>query len=77
MTANFDTLPRAEFFSLLTMKLLSRDLFYVNNMCAKLEGQNIYTKIDIHNLPTCIIVREISLLPPLTPFQGMKNCFLP
>jgi len=36
-------------------------------------GQKIYTKEDIWNLPTCIAVRKISLLPTLTPSQRLEK----
>jgi len=42
-------------------------------MCAKSQGQKIHTKKDIQNLPTYIVVKKISLLPTLTPSQGLKN----
>jgi len=57
------------------MKFLARCCLYVNYMCDKFQGQKIYTKKDIGNLPTCVAVRTIPLLPTLTPFQGL-NFFL-
>jgi len=33
-------------------------LLRVNNICAKFQGQTIYTKKDIRILPTCVIVRD-------------------
>jgi len=44
-------------------------------MCAKFQGQKIRKNKDIQNLPTCVVVRKNSLLPTLTPFQGL-NFFL-
>ncbi len=41
--ANFDTLPKAEFF-LFTMKFLEQKLLYVNNIFFKFQGQKINTK---------------------------------
>jgi len=38
------------------MKFFSQDVLYANNMCAKFEGEKIYTKEDIHDLPTCVVV---------------------
>jgi hypothetical protein len=43
-------------FYLFTMTYFSQDHLYANNMCAKFEGQKIYTTKDIHNLPTCVVV---------------------
>jgi hypothetical protein len=64
--ANFDTLPRAKFIYLFIMKCFSQHLLYVNNMCAKFEGQKFYTKEDFYNPPTCVVVgtmgETISLL---------------
>jgi len=59
----------------LTMKFLSWHNLYVNYICAKFQGQKVYTKKDVRNLPTCIAVRKISLLPTLTPSQGWKIVF--
>jgi len=56
-----------------TMKFFSQDLLYVNNICARFQGQKIYTKKDIQNLPTCVAVRKISLLPTLTPSQRLRK----
>jgi hypothetical protein len=38
------------------MNFFAQDPLYANNMCAKFEGQKIYTKKEIHNLPTCVVV---------------------
>jgi len=59
-----------------TMKVLTHHHFYINSICAKFQGQNIYQKKDIQNLPTCVPVRKISLLPTLTVFQGLNFFFL-
>jgi len=56
-----------------TMKFLARHHLYDNNMCAIFQGQKIHTKKDIRNLPTCVAVKKISLLPILTPSQGLKK----
>jgi len=56
-TVNFDTLPRAENL-LFTTKLLAEDHLYFNNMCAKFQGQNIYPKKHIKNLPTSVTMRN-------------------
>jgi len=57
------------------MTFLAGDNLYVDNMCSKFQVQEIYTKKDIRNLPTHVVLRKFSLLPTLTPSQGLKNCF--
>jgi len=42
----------------LTMNFFSWDHFYVENICTKSQGQRIYTKKDIQNPPTCVVVRN-------------------
>ena len=42
-------------------------------MYEKLQGQKIHKKKVIQHLPTWIPVRKISLLPTLTPSQGLKK----
>jgi len=64
-----------KFFSF-AMKFLSQDQLYVNNIWSKFQSQKIYTKKDIPNLPTCVVVRKFSLLPTLTPFQGLNFFFI-
>jgi len=56
-----------------TMKFLEQQVLYVNNICSKFQGQKINKEKDIHNLPTCVVLRKFSLLPTLTPCQGLKN----
>jgi len=46
-------------------------------MCTKFQGQKIHQKKDIQNLPTCVVVKKISLLPTLTASQGLKKKILP
>jgi len=58
-----------------TMKFLSQHHLYVNNTCTKFQGQKIYQKKNIQNLPTCVAVKKISLLPILTTSQGLKFFF--
>jgi len=60
---------------LFAMKFYWWDHIYVHNKSFKFQGQNIYTKKDIRNLPTRVVLREFSLLPTLTPSQGLKNYF--
>jgi len=55
-TANFDTLPRL-INCLFTMKLLLYNLFYVDNMYEKFQGQKSLKKKDIQNLPTWVALR--------------------
>jgi len=62
-------------FFLFAMKFLEHQVLYVNNICSKFQGQKINKEKDTHNLPTCVIWRKFSLLPTLTPSQGLKNCF--
>jgi len=57
------------------MKFLERKHIYVNNMCAKFQGQKIHKKKDIQSLPTCVAVKKYSLLPTLTPFRGLNFFF--
>jgi len=71
-TTNFDTLPRIE--KKISIKFLSWDHLYVDNMCVKFRGQKIHTKKDVWNLPTCVVIETISLLPTLTPFRRLKYC---
>jgi len=71
IATNFDTLPRIEIF--FAMKFLARNHLYADNMCFKFQVQKIYPKKDIQNLPTCVVLRKFSLLPTLTPSQGLKN----
>jgi len=40
------------------MNFLSKNHFYVNNMCAKFQGKKSHTKKDIQNLPTYVAVRN-------------------
>jgi len=47
------------------MKNLPQNHLYVNNMCTKFQGQEIYQKRDIRNLLTCVVVKCFSLLPTL------------
>jgi len=54
-----------------------QDHFYVNNISAKLRGQKIHTQKDIRNLSTCVVVREILLLPTLTLFQRLRKNISP
>jgi len=54
------------------MKFLEQQSLYNNNIYSKFQGQKINNKKDIHNLPTCVVLRNtimetISLLPTLTP----------
>jgi len=58
----------------LTIKLKKNHL-YDNNMCTKFQVQKIHYKKDIQNLPTCVAVRNISLLPTLTASQGLNFLF--
>jgi len=40
------------------MKFLEQQVLYVNNIVSKFQGQKINTKKDIHNLPTCVVLRN-------------------
>jgi len=42
---------------LFTMKLLEENHFYVDNVCAKFQGQKMHTKKDIDILPTTRVGR--------------------
>jgi len=42
-----------------TMKFFPQHHLYVNNKCNKFQGQNIYQKKDIQNLPTSVAIRKI------------------
>jgi len=55
-----------------SMNFFPQDHLYVHNIYKKFQSQIIYTKKDIWILPTCIAVRKISLLPTLTPYQGLN-----
>jgi len=57
------------------MNFFSQHRLYVNNTSTKFQGQNIHQKKDIQNLPTCVVVKKISLLPTLSPSQGLKFLF--
>jgi len=55
IAANFDTLPRAQklgFFH----EVFLQEHPYLNNICAKFQGQKIHQKKDIESLPTCVVV---------------------
>jgi len=43
---------------LFTMKFLSQNYFYVNNMCDKFESQKNLIKKDIQNLSACLDMRN-------------------
>jgi len=45
---------------------------YVDNMCAKFQGQKIHMKKDIQNLPTCVVVRMIFSAFGIVSFCGLK-----
>jgi len=62
-----------KFFSF-AMKFLAWDHLYVDNMCVKFQGQKIHTKEVIQNLPTCVVLETISLLPTLILSWGLKYC---
>jgi len=55
-----------------TRKFLSQHHLYVNNTYTKFQGQKIHQKKDIQNLPRCVAVKKISLLPTLIASQGLK-----
>jgi hypothetical protein len=40
------------------MKSLEQQILYINNICSKFQGQKINTKKDIHNLPTCVVLKS-------------------
>jgi len=74
--ANFDSLSRVEKL-VFYHEFLSQHHLYVNNMCTKFQVQEIPPKKEIQNLPTCVVVKKYSLLPTLTPSQGLKFFILP
>jgi len=55
IAANFDT-PQGLKNWFFVMKFFLEENLYVNNICAKFQGQKIYTKRDIQSLPTCVVV---------------------
>jgi len=42
-------------------------------MCTKSQGQKIHSNLDIQNLPTCVVVKKISLVPIQTSSQGLTK----
>jgi len=73
-TTNFDSLPKIEFL-FLPWIFLKWDHIYADNICAKFQVQKIYSKKDIRNLPTCVVVRKIFTTTNFNTFQGLKNYF--
>ena len=49
-----------------TMKFFPPHHLHVNNMWIQFQGQKMYQKKDIQNLPTCVDVKSISMLLTLT-----------
>ena len=45
---------------LFTMKFLAQHALYDNNIHAKFQGQKIYTKKNIYNLPMCVVSPIVS-----------------
>jgi len=68
---HFDTLLRIEYF-FFAMKFLAWDCLYADKVCSKFQVQKIYTKKDIRNLPTCIVVRMIFSALDIMSFCGSK-----
>jgi len=50
------TSQRSNYF--FAIKIFKQKLLYINNMCSKFQGQMINTKKDIHNQPTCVVLRN-------------------
>jgi len=57
------------------MNFFPQGHLYVDYMYKKFQVPKIHIKKDIWNPPTCVVVRKISLLPTLIPYQSMKNCY--
>jgi len=57
------------------MKFLKWDHLYVDNMCAKFQAQNIYSKKDIRNLPTCVVMKKIFTTANFDTFSRAEKLF--